>query len=53
MVATCQAIVKAVIGIGVEEEDRKRTWKADAEVRLVTTWAGYPVCELCCFTCCS
>ena len=34
MVATCQAIVKAVIGIGVEEEDRKRTWKADAEVRL-------------------
>ena len=33
MVATCHAIVKAVIGIGVEEEDRKRTWKADAEVR--------------------
>lgn len=32
MVATCQAIVKAVIDIGVEEEDRKRTWKADAEV---------------------
>ena len=32
MVATCQAIVKEVIDIGVEEEDRKRTWKADAEV---------------------
>ncbi len=32
MVATCQAIVKEVIEIGVEEEDRKRTWKADAEV---------------------
>ncbi|CAL8466925.1 g6461 [Coccomyxa elongata] len=31
MIVTCQAIVKAVIGIGVEEEDRKITWKADAE----------------------
>lgn len=27
----CQAIVKAVIGIGVEEEDRKQTWIDDAE----------------------
>ena len=27
MTATCISIVNAVIGIGVEEEDRKRTWK--------------------------
>ncbi|KAK1266547.1 hypothetical protein QJS04_geneDACA000519 [Acorus gramineus] len=30
-VGTCQAIIKNTIGIGVEEEDRKRTWVADAE----------------------
>ncbi|ABP00924.1 predicted protein [Ostreococcus lucimarinus CCE9901] len=30
-IATCRAIVKATIGEGVEEEDKKRTWKADAE----------------------
>ncbi|KAJ3682229.1 hypothetical protein LUZ60_014802 [Juncus effusus] len=30
-VLTCQAIIKTTIGIGVEEEDRKRTWVADAE----------------------
>ncbi|XP_050366231.1 protein STABILIZED1 [Argentina anserina] len=30
-VATCQAIIQNTIGIGVEEEDRKRTWVADAE----------------------
>ncbi|RVX20239.1 Protein STABILIZED 1 [Vitis vinifera] len=30
-VASCQAIVHNTIGIGVEEEDRKRTWVADAE----------------------
>ncbi|CAJ1956560.1 unnamed protein product [Sphenostylis stenocarpa] len=30
-VVTCQAIVHNTIGIGVEEEDRKRTWVADAE----------------------
>ena len=29
-IATCRAIVKATIGEGVEEEDKKRTWKADA-----------------------
>eukprot|EP00096_Caligus_rogercresseyi_P012966 TRINITY_DN5633_c0_g3_i1.p1 TRINITY_DN5633_c0_g3~~TRINITY_DN5633_c0_g3_i1.p1 ORF type:complete len:932 (+),score=268.10 TRINITY_DN5633_c0_g3_i1:125-2920(+) len=28
---TCQAIIKAVIGIGVEEEDQKHTWMEDAE----------------------
>uniref|UniRef100_A0A0E0JGQ7 PRP1 splicing factor N-terminal domain-containing protein n=1 Tax=Oryza punctata TaxID=4537 RepID=A0A0E0JGQ7_ORYPU len=28
---TCQAIVKNTIGIGVDDEDRKRTWVADAE----------------------
>ncbi len=31
MVATCHAIVEAVIELDVEERDRKRTWKADAE----------------------
>ena len=31
MTATCRAIVAAVIGIDVEEEDKKRTWVADAE----------------------
>ncbi|CAK9227238.1 unnamed protein product [Sphagnum troendelagicum] len=30
-VATCQAIINTTIGIGVEEEDRKRTWVADAD----------------------
>ncbi|CAD6332718.1 unnamed protein product [Miscanthus lutarioriparius] len=30
-VLTCQSIVKNTIGIGVEDEDRKRTWVADAE----------------------
>lgn len=30
-VVTCQAIIKHTVGIGVEEEDRKRTWVADAE----------------------
>ncbi|PRQ24673.1 putative PRP1 splicing factor, tetratricopeptide-like helical domain-containing protein [Rosa chinensis] len=30
-VATCQAIIRNTIGIGVEEEDRKKTWVADAE----------------------
>lgn len=28
--ATCAAIVEAVVGSGVEEEDRERTWLADA-----------------------
>ena len=31
MLATCQACVKAVIERGIEQEDRKRTWMADAE----------------------
>lgn len=30
-VVTCNAIISNTIGIGVEEEDRKRTWVADAE----------------------
>lgn len=30
-VATCQAIIRAVIGIGIEEEDRKHAWMEDAE----------------------
>ncbi|EFJ37172.1 hypothetical protein SELMODRAFT_60593, partial [Selaginella moellendorffii] len=29
--ATCVAIVRSTIGIGVEEEDKKRTWVADAD----------------------
>ena len=29
--ATCRAILRATVGMGVEEEDRKRTWVADAE----------------------
>jgi pre-mRNA-processing factor 6 len=28
---TCKQIVRVTIGVGVEDEDRKRTWKADAE----------------------
>ncbi len=34
MIATCQALVSTVIGLGVEEEDRKRTWMADADELL-------------------
>ncbi|KAJ3078946.1 hypothetical protein HK102_004124 [Quaeritorhiza haematococci] len=30
-VLTCQAIVRATVGMGVEEEDRKSTWMEDAE----------------------
>ncbi|KAL7639680.1 UNVERIFIED_CONTAM: hypothetical protein RMT77_010183 [Armadillidium vulgare] len=30
-VVTCQAIIKNIIGYGVEEEDRKHTWMEDAE----------------------
>ena len=29
--ATCQAVMRAVIGIGIEEEDRKHTWMDDAD----------------------
>lgn len=35
-VATCQAVIRAVIGIGIEEEDRKHTWMEDAE--SVSLW---------------
>jgi pre-mRNA-processing factor 6 len=31
MVVTCRALVRAVIALGVEEEDRKRTWMGDAD----------------------
>ena len=31
MIATCQACIKAVIELGIEPEDRKRTWMADAD----------------------
>ena len=30
-VLTCQAIIKSVIGYGVEDQDRKHTWLEDAE----------------------
>ncbi|CAI7927557.1 unnamed protein product [Closterium sp. NIES-54] len=30
-VTTCRAIIRSTVGMGVEEEDRKRTWVADAE----------------------
>ncbi|XP_070209587.1 pre-mRNA-processing factor 6-like [Littorina saxatilis] len=32
---TCQAIVRAVISVGVEEEDKKHTWMEDAEACAV------------------
>lgn len=31
MVATCRAIVKAIVGLGVDEEDRENTWMGDAD----------------------
>lgn len=31
MLATCASIVEGVVALGVEEEDRERTWLADAE----------------------
>merc|ERR1719183_3277085 len=31
MISTCRAIVKVVIELGIEEQDRKMTWLADAE----------------------
>lgn len=34
MIVTCQAIVSAVVGLGVDNEDRKRTWMADADETL-------------------
>lgn len=30
-ISTCQAIVRATIGLGIEEEDKKPTWMEDAE----------------------
>ena len=34
MLMTCRAIVSSIVGLGVEEEDRKVTWMADAEEYL-------------------
>ncbi|KAJ0978125.1 hypothetical protein J5N97_013599 [Dioscorea zingiberensis] len=31
LIVTCQVIIKKTIAIGVEEEDRKRTWVTDAK----------------------
>ena len=30
-ILTCQSIIRAVIGVNVDEEDRKNTWMDDAE----------------------
>ena len=30
-VATCQAVMRAVIGIGIEEENPKHTWMEDTD----------------------
>ncbi|XP_006812364.1 uncharacterized protein LOC102805914, partial [Saccoglossus kowalevskii] len=30
-IATCQAIIRTIIGIGVEDEDREPTWMDDAD----------------------
>ncbi|XP_001951091.1 pre-mRNA-processing factor 6 [Acyrthosiphon pisum] len=30
-VKTCQALIKAIIGYGIEDEDRKHTWMEDAD----------------------
>lgn len=38
--ATCQAVMRAVIGIGIEEEDRKHTWMEDADSVSAAPWAG-------------
>lgn len=43
-VATCQAVMRAVIGIGIEEEDRKHTWMEDAD--SVSSPACFSVCSL-------
>lgn len=32
--ATCRAIVRAVVGLGIEDEDRETTWMADADENL-------------------
>ncbi|XP_022245664.1 pre-mRNA-processing factor 6-like [Limulus polyphemus] len=39
-VLTCQAIIKTVIGIGVEDEDRKHTWMEDADM-VLKPWFSY------------
>ncbi|XP_070533546.1 pre-mRNA-processing factor 6-like [Ptychodera flava] len=31
-ITTCQAIIRSIIGIGVEDEDREATWMDDADV---------------------
>ena len=59
---TCACIIRTVIGMNIDKEDRKRTWLADAEVRqsflrltwlcarwlCVCVWLAMRVC-----TCCS
>ena len=36
---TCRAVIKCIIGIGIEEEDKIRTWTDDADaVRLIAPY---------------
>jgi hypothetical protein len=45
MVNTCREIVRAVIDYGVEKDDWKKTWKADARVSSSTR--GSPLFRIC------
>ena len=42
MLATCRALVGVAVALGVEAEDRSRTWKADAEEALKRGWRAGP-----------
>ena len=42
MVSTCREIVRTVVDYGVEKDDWKKTWKADAQVVL-----HLPSCHCC------
>ena len=43
-ILTCQAIIKAVVGVGVEEEDRKDTWMEDAKVCIKEVIIIFTLC---------
>lgn len=46
----CQAIIKAIIESGVEEEDRKQTWIDDADFVSVFFFFKRSVyCKCCCY----
>lgn len=44
MVSACREIVKAVIDYGVEKDDWKKTWKADARVSHIDSSYGWGQC---------